>query len=179
MKIGFDLDKVFIDTPPFIPDRVIERLYRKKTNGDLLYRMPSKKERIIRILSHNPLFRPPIKKNLNFLQQLSQTDHSLYLISSRFGFLRTVTERIVKNHKFNALFKEIYFNYENRQPHIFKNEKINQLKLDKYIDDDLYLLKYIASKNNKIKLYWLNKKINKKISNSIIGITKIEDILKI
>ena len=30
MNIGFDLDKVFIDTPPFIPKTVIEKLYKKK-----------------------------------------------------------------------------------------------------------------------------------------------------
>lgn len=177
MKIGFDLDNVFIGTPPLIPPTLIERLYRKKTNGILIYRIPSKTEQFIRQISHHPLIRPPKRKNLEFLNSISKETHTLYLISSRFDFLKKHTEKIVKKYKMDKLFNMLYFNYHNKQPHIFKQELIKSLNLEKYVDDDLHLLKYIASKNNRIKLYWLNKKINKKISGSIKAITKLSDIL--
>ncbi len=178
MQIGFDLDNIFINTPPIIPHSVIERLYRGKTNGILKYRYPSKTEQLIRILSHSPFFRPAIKKNLSFVKSLSSdAGHSLYLISSRFSFLKKNTEAIVKKQKLEKIFNKLYFNYENQQPHLFKLETIKNLKLDKFVDDDLYLLKYIAGKNNHVKLYWLNKKINKKISNNIHGITSLSDVL--
>lgn len=177
MHIGFDLDKIFIDTPPLIPDWVIERLYRKKANGILLYRIPSRQEQWVRILSHTPLLRPSIKHNMRFLQSLSQTENKLFLISSRFGFLSRITNSVVKKHKLDKVFDELYFNFDNKQPHIFKSEVINRLKLDKYTDDDLPLLKYIASRNNKVKLYWLNKKLNKKISSNITAITDLQTML--
>ena len=62
MNIGFDLDNVLIGTPPLIPQSIIERLYRIKTNGELMYRIPSKFEQIIRVASHHSTLRPAIKK---------------------------------------------------------------------------------------------------------------------
>lgn len=178
MKIGFDLDKIFIDTPPLIPDSLIEKLYRKKRNGVLMYRIPSKKEQFIRKISHYPLLRPPIKHNLDFLRKITDKNNDLYLVSSRFKFLENSTKQIIEKYKLNNFFRELFFNYQNKQPHIFKNEVIKKLTLDKFVDDDLYLLKYIASKNNYTKLYWLNKKQNKKISNNIQAITNLSGLLK-
>lgn len=177
MRIGFDLDRIFISTPPGVPDVIIERLYRKKTNGTLAYRMPSEKEQMVRIFSHKPLFRPAIKKNIAFLKMIANKEDELFIISSRFGFLKPATELIIKQHHLHKFFSELHFNYENRQPHIFKHEVIKNLQLDKYVDDDLYLLKYIASRNNKTKLFWFNAKHNKKISNNITAITHLEDML--
>lgn len=177
MRIGFDLDNIFIDTPPIIPDVVIERLYRKNTKKELLYRIPSKAEQYIRRAAHIRLLRPPIKKNITFLRSLENDSNQLYLISSRYGFLKNVTMGVIKRHKLDKTFHELYFNFENKQPHIFKDEMLKKLKIEKFVDDDLDLLKYIAGKNNSIKLYWLNKKIKKKISNNITAITNIADLL--
>ena len=178
MKIGFDLDNIFINTPPIIPQRIIERLYRGKMNGELKYRYPSKFEQKIREISHASFLRPVVKKNILFVKQLSlDKNYNLYLISSRFSFLQKQTTSIIIKHKLENIFNKLYFNFENNQPHIFKFEKIKKLELDKFVDDDLYLLKYIASRNNKTKLYWLNNKIDKSISKNIRAITKISDVL--
>lgn len=177
MKIGFDLDKVFINTPPFIPNALITKLYVKKVKAGIPeYRIPSRKEQLIRIFSHHPLFRPVMKKNMQYLKDLTKTDHQLYLISSRYGFLRHVTTRLVKRHKLDKIFAELYFNFENKQAHVFKSEVINRLKLDAYVDDDLPLLKYVAGRNNQVKLYWLNQKRKKKISPNIMAITDLQQM---
>lgn len=178
MKIGFDLDNVFINTPPFIPKTIITKLYMKKYNGTLVYRIPSRKEQLFRLAFHHPLFRPPIKKNLAVLKTIRKDEHLLYLISSRYDFLRSMTDRIIKKHQLDAVFRELFFNYENKQPHVFKNQIINNLKLDAFVDDDLYLLKYIAGKNNKIKLYWFNDKLNKRVAANIYAITNLQNIFK-
>jgi hypothetical protein len=155
---------------------------RKVKAGIPEYRIPSKKEQLIRKLSHHPLLRPPIKKNLAFLHEIAKADHQLYLISSRYNFLREITNKLIKKYKFDKLFSELHFNFENKQAHIFKSEIINKLKLDAYIDDDLHLLKYVAGRNNKIRLFWLNNKLDKKIGSNIKAITDIrqmqEDLLK-
>ncbi|HEX8932142.1 MAG TPA: hypothetical protein VF810_03230, partial [Patescibacteria group bacterium] len=156
MKIGFDLDKIFINTPPFIPDQLINKLYKKRDNGDLLYRIPGSPEQLLRKLTHLPVFRPLIKNNINFLKHLSKKNNQLYLISSRYKFLENETNQIIKNNKLDKIFNGLYFNFKNLQPHLFKNAILKQLKLDIYIDDDLSLLKYVAKNNPQTKFFWLN-----------------------
>src|SRR5437762_14382159 len=104
MKIGFDLDKIFINTPPFIPDRLIERWYKKKSNGVLLYRVPSKPDQFVRSISHYHMFRPPMKENLAFLRAISKKDNELYLISSRYKFLESTTKQIIQKYRLDKIF---------------------------------------------------------------------------
>jgi hypothetical protein len=178
MNIGFDLDKVFVDYPPLVPDTIINKLYKKKSNGILLYRIPGRTEQLIRHISHHPIFRPLIKNNLMFLREFSKTKNDLYLISSRFGFLKQRTNDLVKNQEFDKLFKGLYFNYENQQPHVFKDTIIKQLKIEKYIDDDFALVKYLATHNPNVQFYWLNQKQQKKLAKNILAITHLKQIEK-
>ncbi|MBI5123479.1 hypothetical protein HZA75_06500 [Candidatus Roizmanbacteria bacterium] len=177
MNIGFDLDKIFINTPSFVPDKLIDRLYKKGGNGDLWYRIPGPVEQSFRKLTHLPFMRPAIKKNIAFLKTISRKNNKLYLISSRYKFLKPETETIVKKYNFIKFFNDRFFNFQNKQPHIFKNEIIKKLKLDIYIDDDLSLLKYVAKNNPQIKFFWLNngsQKIN--LPKNIIAIKNLPEI---
>ncbi|HVZ59104.1 MAG TPA: hypothetical protein VG935_05115 [Patescibacteria group bacterium] len=177
MKIGFDLDKIFVDYPPLIPDGLIDRLYRKKANGELLYRMPSRPEQLLRQMSHHPLLRPPIKKNISFLKSLAKDHHRLYLISSRFGFLEEQTSRLMKNLGLDRLFEGVYFNFTNEQPHIFKEKILASLHLDCYVDDDLYLLKYIAKNNPRTNFFWLcNQKDKSHLPTNIQAISDLSQL---
>jgi len=176
MNIGFDLDKVFINYPPLVPDFIIDRLYKKKVNGLLAYRYPSKPEQVFRTLTHHPVLRRPIKQNLQVLHSLPKEKHHLYLISSRFGFLRKRTEALIKKYQLDEVFDGLYFNYENKQPHIFKNEVIKSLNLDMYIDDDFSLLKHIAKENKKTKFYWLTKKKKQMLTKNIFSINSLADL---
>lgn len=177
MIVGFDLDKIFIDYPPLVPSFLINRMYKKKSNGELWYRMPSSFEQKIRQLSHYSLFRPPIKENISFMEKLAEKNqHTYFLVSSRFGFLKKQTEDIVKKYGISPLFQDLFFNFKDQQPHIFKNEMMKKLKINVYIDDDLSLIKFLSKKNRDIKFYWFNKKQRAKINNNIIAITKLSQI---
>lgn len=178
MNIGFDLDKVFINYPPFVPDIVIERLYRKKANGVLEYRIPSTPEQLIRKLSHLYFFRPAIRQNINAVKMLPKKNNTYFLISSRYKFLEGVTRDILKRYRIDTMFDEMHFNFDNKQPHEFKNELIKKLHIDRYVDDDLHLLKYMAEKNPDKKFYWLNKNKNRPITKNVFAITSISDIMK-
>lgn len=179
MNIGFDLDKVFIDYPPFVPDKLIDNLYKQASNGILLYRIPSRLEQIIRIFSHYPLFRPLITNNMDYVKNLTLTNtNNYYLISSRFSFLEKRTTDLVKRYKLDKIFNTMYFNYSNNQPHHFKNRIIKKLNLDIYVDDDLDLLKYLIDRNPKTKFFWLNKKISKKINNNLFAITDLKEMFQ-
>lgn len=178
MNIAFDLDKIFIDYPPFVPAEIINRLYKQESNGVLLYRMPSKAERIVRILSHHPFLRPPIIKNIQFIQSLAKSKkHRYYLISSRFGFLKDRTEFIVKKYNFNKIFNAMFFNFNDQQPHIFKNEIVKKMKIDLYVDDDLPLLEYLAEENSKTKFFWLNNRQNETLDKNLFAIRHLSEML--
>src|SRR6266568_1092980 len=158
MRIGFDLDKIFINTPPFLPLVVINKFYKARDNGVLLYRIPSRTEQLLlRKPSHLPILRQPIQQNFSFLKDLAKDKNNhLYLISSRFKFLEPETNRLVKKYGLDTIFDELYFNYENKQPHEFKNEVLQKLKLDMFVDDDLSLVRYVANDNPKTKFFWLD-----------------------
>ena len=178
MNIGFDLDKIFINTPPVVPIEIIEWLYKEKTNHELKYRIPSRPEQILRIFSHYPPFRQPIAENMNFLKKLASANKDkYYLISSRFGFLKTRTDNLIKKYHFDKIFNAMYFNYDNKQPHEFKNEIIKKLDLDMFVDDDLQLLEYLTDKNPKTKFFWLNEKVNKSLKKNLFAIKHLYEML--
>lgn len=177
MNIGFDFDKVFIDYPPFIPDYFFDRFYKKKSNGTLLYRIPSRPEQVFRRMTHLSFMRPVIKENYLFLKSISKKDHSLYLVSSRFGFLEQITQKLIHKHGFDTTFDGLFFNFNNLQPHLYKNEVIKNLKLDIYVDDDLPLLRYVARHSKRTKFFWLNKKKTGTITFNITGVTDLSAIL--
>src|SRR3989344_4014384 len=179
MNIGFDLDKIFVNFPPLIPSKIIDLLYKGKPHTKLKYRMPSRLEQIIRVFSHYPLFRPPIIKNMNYVKNLSLANkNKYYLISSRFSFLEKRTKDLIERYKLNKIFNAMYFNYENKQPHEFKNEIIQKLKLDMYVDDDFQLVEYLSQKNPKTKFFWLNKKIKKTLKENLFAIKNISEELE-
>jgi len=176
MNIGFDLDKVFINYPPFIPGKLVDWIY-KKHDHILAYRYPSKTEQIIRGLSHGSLLRPPIKENVAFLAELAKTNsHKRYLISGRFGFLENITKNLLKKHHLTELFCGLEFNFKNKQPHIFKDAAIKKHKIDIYIDDDLPLLEFLAQRNPKVKFFWLTKKPKKNVQENLKSIKRLEEI---
>lgn len=166
MKIGFDFDKVFIDYPSLVPYSFIDFLYKGKgyfnnpnKNGKMQYRYPGILEQKIRIFTHYPIFRPLIKSNYNALKRISK-DKSIktYLISSRYGFLKSRTGKLLDKYKFKKYFDDVYFNFDNKQPHIFKEQIIKKLKINIYVDDDIHLSLYLAKKMPSLHIYWINDK---------------------
>lgn len=154
-RIGFDFDKIFVDYPPFIPGKLIEFFYKKHTHS-LSYRIPGKFEQKLRIASHTPLFRPALEKNIRTLKKIYDSNNfQIYLVSSRFSFLRERTKAWNKKNKISDFFEKMYFNYNDEQPHEFKSKIIRQEKITKFVDDDLSLLIYLSKQNPDVKFYWI------------------------
>src|SRR5207248_3124815 len=120
-----------------------------------------------------------IRENMKFLKSISKKDNKLYLISSRFKFLEKRTEKLIKKYGLDKIFDEMYFNFENQQPHIFKDQIIKKLSLDVYVDDDLSLIRHVARESSKTKFFWLNQlKQDKPLTPNIFAISKITKIFK-
>lgn len=186
MIIGFDFDKVFINYPPLIPDRLVDILYKgrffkKPKKNQLSYKFPGMLEKQIRIFSHNHYFRTPIKANISALRKISNKKNiDTYLVSSRYGFLRKQTTDILKRYGLEEYFKNVYFNFEDKQPHLFKEELINKLKIEKYIDDDLDLAIFLAKRIPKIDVYWLKgkNKLDRNIPKNLVPIKDVNEFIE-
>lgn len=187
MILGFDFDKVFIDYPPFLPYSFVEYLYKgslvfrknRTKNIVLHYRYPGTIERQIRILSHYPLFRHLNKENVEALKKIAnEKKYKTYLVSSRFGFLKNRTDTLLRKYGLNIYFDGIHFNYENEQPHIFKERTIRKLKIDTYVDDDLDLALYLSKKNPKLKIYWIRDRRKKEcpLPKNVLSIKDIKEL---
>lgn len=181
IRVGIDFDKVLVNYPPLIPDQFINWIYKKRSKT-LKYRFPGKLEQKLRILSHYPLFRHPIVENVSAVKSFYKKKIPVYLISGRFGFLEKRTENWLNIHKLKKYFKEIYFNFENNQPHLFKDKLMKKLKITHFIDDDLDLLMYLAKNNPKIKFYWVDtSRVSKRYIpfENIQKINSVQDIINI
>jgi len=179
MNIGFDFDKIFIDYPPLFPAKLIDKLYKQRDNGILLYRIPSYPEQLFRKATHLSFLRPPIKENLALLKSISKKDNRLYLISSRYKFLQHETNRLINKYELDKIFDEMYFNFDNKQPHLFKEEILKKLHLDLYVDDDLSLIKHVAKSNPNTKFFWLNTNNEKKsLPANVFEIKKLGEIFR-
>lgn len=114
---------------------------------------------------------------MNYVKDLAlQNENKYYLISSRFSFLEKKTTELIKRLSLDKIFNAMYFNYNNEQPHLFKNGVLKKLKLDMYIDDDLQLLEYLGNKNPKIKFFWLNKKFSRSLKKNLFAIKNISEM---
>ena len=189
MVIGFDFDKVFIDYPPLVPYSFVDFLYKgssvfkknSEKSSNLHYRFPGTIEQKLRISTHFPLFRRPIKRNISALKAISSPHTTkTYLVSSRFGFLRKRTEVLLDKYKLRKYFDGIYFNYKNQQPHVFKEQTIRSLKIDTYVDDDLDLALYLSKKIPDITIYWIKNSNQNKfdLPPNIIPISDLHDFKK-
>lgn len=187
MIIGFDFDKIFINTPPFLPDSIVDLLYKGgshfkkgKKAEELHYRIPNTIEQKIRIISHYPPFRQPLKENIAALNTLCKNKNlRLFLISSRFSFLNKRTDTLLKKYQLNNCFEKIYFNYKNEQPHLFKLKMIKDLNINVYVEDDIDLVLFLADKMHDLKIFWLSKrKETISLPENVIAVKDLRELKK-
>jgi hypothetical protein len=179
IKIAFDLDGVIVDKPPLIPKKLLEWLFRGNTGDRLDYRFPrSKVEQGVRKLSHFYLFRPAIKENITFIDKISKDKRfEIFAISGRYAFLKPETEKWLAKRKAGHLFKAIFLNLSDEQPHLFKEKKLKELGADIFIDDDGLLADYLAQKCPKTKIFLFTKDA-KSIVGKAQSVRLLEEILR-
>lgn len=155
LKIAFDLDGVIVDKPPLVPKALLERLFKGGGSNKLHYHFPhSLLEQFIRKLSHFYILRPPIKNNISFIKEIAKNgQYELYVVSGRYSFLEKETETWLEKRKLKGLFKNIYLNKGNEQPHLFKEKILKEIKPDIFIDDDEAIVDYLCHKIKGSRIY--------------------------
>lgn len=178
IRIGLDLDGVLVDKPPFVPKRLLEWLVRGHKNKRLTYRYPALRfERWLRWFSHHPIFRPPIRENLEFIKKISKKkEYELYLISGRYSFLEDRTWKWLRRYQIDGLFEQVSINLADEQPHLFKEKAIKDLKINFFIDDDLPLAKYLANSTPRVEIFCFDQKRKRQSFSSVSLINALEEI---
>ncbi|HUV72634.1 MAG TPA: hypothetical protein VMW25_06530 [Clostridia bacterium] len=159
IKIAFDLDGIIIDKPPFVPKALLEWLFRGTFIHQLQYRFPQNRlEQLIRKLSHFYLFRPPLTQNITLIKKIAQDKRFLVFgVSGRYSFLEKETKIWLKKRKLASLFRQVFLNLKNEQPHLFKEKILRKIKADIFVDDDKLLADYLAQKLKQTKIYYYSK----------------------
>ena len=68
-----------------------------------------------------------------------------YIVSGRFACLNTNTQHWLKKMQAQQVFKSVYINDQDQQPHLFKEKMIKQLKVDYFVEDNWDIARHLAS----------------------------------
>ena len=165
LRIGFDLDGVILSNPIRIFRSFVSTGKRMGLlpRRDLEFYVPkSKLEEKLWFYLHKSSWR--LADGFQVLQRLvAEGKIEAYIVSARFACLAGDSENWVK--KINSLdtFKQIYFNNNNEQPHLFKSKMIKQLKLDYFVEDNLDVASYLTTDQKKVEIWWLSNLVDARI----------------
>ncbi|MDD3679396.1 MAG: hypothetical protein PHX72_00860 [Candidatus Shapirobacteria bacterium] len=181
IKIGFDLDGV-------LARHYLDRFW---------FRMRKKKEKKIIATDGLNYFYPKsrlekaVLTTINRLRKISSSDKKkikgwscrqgveIYLVTGRFGFLRTPTLKWLEKNSLVDCFSKVFINQKNQDPVQFKSLMINNQGLDIFIDDDLEVLEKLSS-STKAKLFWLVpnwRQIKENGHKNIVAVNSIKEAL--
>jgi len=165
LKIGFDLDGVVLYNParmarPFIS--AYKQRFAKKTLNHFYY-PKSKWEQWLWYLFHKTSLWPaPGVEDIRSL--VTQGKVEAYLITGRYDHLKDDLEGWLKKISPTPFFKAIYHNQSNEQPQLYKQQKIKELDLDIFIEDNWDIVSHLLHAKNKglIKtdVYWISNLID-------------------
>ncbi len=165
LKVGFDLDGVLLYNPAriFRPVTIaLKTILPKRTNGLIHFYYPKSppEELLWRIVHFSSLF---IASGFTEIEDLVKKGAiEPYIVSSRYQCLQSDFNRWLKRLNAHVYFKGAYHNSEDLQPHIFKEKKIKELKLDYFIEDNWDIVRHI-NKNTHTKTLWITNLFDKNI----------------
>ncbi len=157
IKVGFDLDGVLLYNPAriFRPITIaLKSVLPKKKNGPVHFYYPksSFEQFIWRIVHWSSMF--PADGISEIEQLAKQGKIEPYIITSRYDSLKGDFENWLKKMNAKVIFKETFHNKLNKQPHHFKEEMINKLGLDYFVEDNWDIVQHI-NKTTKTKGIWI------------------------
>lgn len=167
IKIGFDLDGVIL----YNPSRFFRSLISRSKKAHLFprkelefYHPSSNLENLLWILVHKSSFK--LAGGFSDLEKLVlDPDNKLevYIVSARFSCLKNDAAKWQKVFNRKNIFKAVYFNDHDEQPHFFKKRMIEELKLDYFVEDNWDVASYLANNQKKVQIWWLSNLLDRAI----------------
>ncbi|MDA1316894.1 MAG: hypothetical protein O3B87_02610, partial [bacterium] len=147
LKIGFDLDGVLLYNPARI-FRPITLAVKKIMGGtekkELHFYYPhSPIEQLMWKMVHwSSMFIAPGFEDIKKLADEGRIEP--YIITSRYQCLTNDFDWWLKRMNAKKYFKGTYHNKENVQPHVFKEQMINKLNLEYFVEDNFDIVSHIT-----------------------------------
>lgn len=167
IKIGFDLDGVIL----YNPSRFFRSLISRSKKAHLFprkelefYHPNSPLEEFLWLLVHKSSFK--LASGFNDFEKLvldSKGQLEVYIVSARFSCLQNDTAKWKKVFNRNQIFKAVYFNDHDEQPHFFKKRMIEELRLDYFVEDNWDVASYLAKHQQKTQIWWLSNLLDRAI----------------
>jgi hypothetical protein len=166
IRVGFDLDGVILSNP----SRILRGLIARSKKAHLFprqelefYHPNSAIERWLWLMVHKSSFR--LAAGFAELEQLcARGDLELYVVSARFSCLQPDTKRWIQVINRNGIFKKLYFNDQDEQPHLFKERMLRQLQLDYFVEDNFDLVSYLSSTQQQTEVWWISNFIDRQLT---------------
>lgn len=95
--------------------------------------------------------------------QINDLSAKKFLITGRFDFLEVSMMKWLGQQNLITCFEKIFVNREKRQPHEFKAEHINKLKLNYYIEDNWDAVEFLSRKCPNATILWIYNIVDRKI----------------
>lgn len=166
LKIGFDLDGVLLYNPAriFRPITMgLKKLLPKKSQTDNIhfYYPKSPLEQMVWHIVHwSSLF---VADGLDDIKDLAKNRKvEAYIVTSRYDCLKSDFQRWLKTLNKDNSFVRTFHNEKNLQPHIFKEEKIKELGLDFFVEDNWDIVRHINNKT-KTPTLWISNALDREI----------------
>ncbi|CAN5193874.1 hypothetical protein BH09PAT2_BH09PAT2_08370 [soil metagenome] len=166
LKIGFDLDGVLLYNPARILRPIsmgVKKLLPKKKSADRIhfYYPKSPIEQFVWHVVHwSSLF---VAEGFEDIKKLSKNRKiEAYIVTSRYDCLKSDFDRWLRTLNKEQTFIKTFHNEKNLQPHVFKAEKINELSLDYFVEDNWDIVRYINAKT-KTPTVWISNAFDREI----------------
>ncbi|NCN45720.1 MAG: hypothetical protein COU63_04345 [Candidatus Pacebacteria bacterium CG10_big_fil_rev_8_21_14_0_10_36_11] len=165
IRVGFDLDGVLLYNPVRIVRPIISLLKKKKIiqRKEMQFFVPTRKWEMIfwRLFHKTSLFVSPGIKEIERLVKAGEIE--AYVVTARFKYLQPDTQYWFNKFAKKKIFKTCYLNEKNEQPHLFKARKIDELKLDYFVEDNWDIVQFLNKKfGQKKKIFWITNLVDNK-----------------
>lgn len=168
LKVGFDLDGVLLYNPARIIRPVVKKFKRrfiKKRSDKFFVPKGPLQEKMWQLFHKSSFIVAPGFEEIRELVEQGKIE--AYLITARFDHLKPDLDRWVKKMGGEKIFKQVYHNRLNQQPHLYKAEMVNKLKLDLFVEDNWDIVRHLRElrkqKEHSTRVFWITNLFDKKI----------------
>ncbi|MEI7652815.1 MAG: hypothetical protein WCJ70_00865 [bacterium] len=163
LRVGFDLDGVLLYNP-FCSLRPVTHALshlRTKSKSPSFYVPKHALTKFVWKLIHYTSIYPAVSMD-SFHEFCNKNGIESYVVTARFRCLEGLFERWKAKYHADAVFKACFQNLRDEQPHLFKAQKINELQLDYYVEDNWSIVQHLNS-HTKAKIFWVANPLDKSL----------------
>jgi hypothetical protein len=169
IKVAFDMDGVLL----YNPSRIFRNLISRTKKAHLFpreelefYHPQTQFEDWFWLLLHKSSFK--LATGFRELEKmLAAGDLEIYLVSGRFPCLQSDSAKWIKKLNRKNIFKGIYLNDKDEDPHLFKERMLKELKVDYFVEDNWDVVNYLSQTFKKSKLktevWWISNFLDQQI----------------